>query len=182
MFRVRMLLLLSLMVLSTCGGKPSGQASASPPLLFTPSASVPDYLMTLGPAPGAHYTLAEYEDLAASFGWGATVPGICFSVTPVLLLEPGDFPTAEEWLSRMYIIVDGKRITEYHSLLKTDTLGLGHRDPKTGEYLYQAPAGSPFRVCYAAALGIGTHTVTVVISKTSGEVASHSWSFYIVEQ
>jgi len=137
--------------------------------------------MTLGPAPGEHYTLSEYENLAPSIGWGSDVPGICISVTPVLLLEPGDFPTAEEWLSRMYIIVDGKTITEPQSVLKTDTIGLGHQDPDTGEYVYKAPDGSPFGICYEVALGIGKHTATVVISKTSGALVSYSWPFYIVE-
>jgi hypothetical protein len=57
---------------------------------------LPDYLGVVVPRAGESYTTAEYEGLAPSLGWNATVPGICFSIAPHRFIEPGDFSTAEE--------------------------------------------------------------------------------------
>ena len=142
---------------------------------------LPKYLLFVAPNPGESLTITEYKELAISLGWDATMPGICLSVSPGPLLEAGDTPTAEEWLGQMSLIVDDKVITEYHSLLKTDSLGGEWRDPTTQELIKKEPEGSPLRVCYAATLGVGQHTVTVVVEKSSGELATYTWTFALTE-
>jgi hypothetical protein len=127
------------------------------------------------------YTLSEYNNLAPSLLWNATDPGICFSMEPFPLLTPGDFPTVDEWLEQMYLIVDDKVISNHHSLLTVDLVGQKKIDPTTGDILYQEPDGSPLRICYAVPLGVGQHNVTLVVEKTTGEKVDYTWSFVIKE-
>lgn len=56
--------------------------------------SLPKYLGFVTPKPDEIMTLAEYRGLAPSLYWGATEPGICFSISPFYFMEPGDFPSA----------------------------------------------------------------------------------------
>ena len=143
--------------------------------------SLPNYLGVVVPGPGETYTIMEYQSLAPSLGWNATVPSVCFSITPFRFLEPGDAPTAEKWLAQVHLIVDDRIITEYHSLLKTNSEGSQLIDPETGETIWKEPAGSPLRSCYAAPLEIGQHIATLVVEKTSGEQETCTWSFTITE-
>jgi hypothetical protein len=150
-----------------------------PTIAVTPP---PEYLGLILPEPGSSYSVAEYETLAPTLGgWEATVPGICLGVRPFWLMEPGDFPTPDEWLARIHLIVDGGMITEYHSILMNDSFGSEGIDSETGEVLFKAPDGSPYGICYAATLGVGRHTVIFVAKKTSGEEATYTWQFRITE-
>lgn len=147
-------------------------------IAVTPS---PKYLGVILPGPGEVYSIAEYNALSSSLGWEATTPGVCFGLYPFWLLEPGDFPTTQEWLERIHLVVDGKIITEYHSILMTDSLGSEGLDPETGQVLFREPAGSPFRICYASLLEVGQHTATFVAKKTSGAEVTYTWQFRITE-
>lgn len=150
-------------------------------LAITPS-PLPDYLGMVEPEPGQVYSVAEYKIIASSIhGWGATVPGICLWVRPLPLLEPGDFPTREEWLARVHLIVDDRAIKEYHSIFMNDSLGIQVADPETGEVLFKTPDGSPYGVCYAVSLEAGRHVATFVAEKTSSEEMSYTWQFVITE-
>ncbi|MGD8625851.1 MAG: hypothetical protein PVJ34_15040 [Anaerolineae bacterium] len=144
-------------------------------------AAMPEYIGFVSPHPGESLSMAEYKALAPSLGWNASEPGICVSLFPHPLMEPGDTPTAKEWLSQVHLLIDGDIITKYHSLLETNSEGGRLIDPDTGELVWKEPDGSPFGVCYAASLGIGYHTVTIVVEKTSGEQVSYAWSFAISE-
>jgi hypothetical protein len=147
-----------------------------------PVTPLPEYLGMVLPEPGGVYSVTEYEALAPSLGgWGATVPGICLGVGPFWLLEPGDFPTTEEWLAQIHLVVDGRIITEYHSIEMTDSLGSESIDRETGEVLFKEPPGSPYEICYAASLEVGQHTATFVAQRTSGEEATYTWQFHITE-
>jgi hypothetical protein len=163
---------------------PSVEPAATMELISEPGVSSipqPNYLGSLWPEPGETLSLSEYEALAPSLAWGATVPGICFGHQPLWLLVPGDFPTTEEWLDRVHLVVDRRKITEYHSIMMTDSEGAKMIDPGTDQALYKAPDGSPFGMCYAASLGVGRHTVTFVAKKTSGEEVTYTWQFTITE-
>jgi len=142
---------------------------------------LPEYLGFLKPGPGETYTLTEYENLAPTMWIGATEPGICFSIFVSIFMEPGDFPTAEEWLKNVYLVVNTTLIPDYHSLLKLDSEGLIATDPKTGEIIWKEPSGSPLRVCYAVPLEIGQHTASIVVEKTSGEQITYTWPFTITK-
>lgn len=147
----------------------------------TTSTQLPEYLPFVIPESGSRYSLCEYRELAPSLRWNATEPGVCVSISPIWLLEPGDFPTTQEWLAQMYLQIDDQVITEPHSLLETDSFGFELYDPETGKVVGREPDGTPFRVCYSVPLGPGLHTATLVVTKTSGEKVSYSWDFLIVE-
>ena len=156
--------------------------TALPPTEVTMAVTpLPNHLGVVMPQPGESYTTTEYEKLASSLGWNATVPGICFSIAPHRFMEPGDFPTAEEWLTHVHLAVDGSPIMQHHSLLKTDSEGRYLVDPDTKETLWKEPSGSPLRVCYAAQLGAGRHTATLTVETTSGEETTYTWQFVITE-
>lgn len=157
---------------------PTATLFVAPTIIVTP---YPKYVGVSVPEPGKSYTVDEYKALAPSLGWNATLPGICISIWPWSLLETGDFPTTEEWLARMYLVIDDQVISEYHSLLMTKSEGRWGFAPETKEKLWQEPPGSPLCVCYATSLDIGVHTATITIKKTSGSEVSHSWQFAITE-
>ena len=141
----------------------------------------PEYVGFVSPGSGESLSMAEYQALAPSLGWNASEPGICVSFFPIPLLEPGDTPTAKEWLSQVHLVIDDDIVTQYHSLLQTNSEGGRLVDPDTGELAWKEPDGSPLMVCYAASLGIGDHTATIVVAKTSGEQVTYTWSFAISE-
>ena len=146
-----------------------------------PLTPFPDYLLVY-PKPSSNYTMAEYEILAPSLGWGSTVPGICAIISPENFLEPGDFPqTAEEWLAQVHLVVDDTVIAEFHSLFLTDHEGITMFDRKTGAPVWKEPPGSPLRVCYEVPLEVGEHLVSIVVEKTFGEQSPYTWSFTITE-
>jgi hypothetical protein len=161
---------------STGVAEPS--TTALPPAAITP---LPDYLWAVVPDPGERLTIAQYEKLAPSLGWNATAPGVCVSIAPRRFMEPGDFPSAEEWLAQVHLSVDDRLIAEHHSLLKTDSKGAWLEDPETGSLIWKEPDGSPLRVCYAATLGAGQHIVELVVVKTSGESVVYKWFFVLTE-
>lgn len=158
--------------------EPTAVATATPAI---PVESLTEYLWFVVPVPGESYTVSEYENLAPSLGWNATLPGICFPISFFWLVEPGDLYTLREWLNRVHLVVDDVIITEYHSLLEQDTLGGVAIDPETGETISKVPDGDPAMVCYAIPLDVGQHTATITVEKTSGEQLSYSWSFVITE-
>ncbi len=150
------------------------------PATPVPAEPWPVYLSAIRPAPGKSYTVEEYEDLALSYvGGEARVPGICFTVYPASLVEPGDFLTAEQFLGRVSLVVDGQTKRFHHSLFKTDYPAVPISDPETSQVIAQIPEGSPLSVCYAASLGAGVHTATVAISRTSGVEETYTWQFII---
>jgi hypothetical protein len=107
---------------------------------FEPSAAIvplPDYLGAVFPGPGEHYTLTEYENLAPSLHWEAQVPCVCLSVSPIPFLEPGDLLTAQQWLSRVHLVIDDERVTR-HSVLETDSDTGYHYNPETGDLVFSA--------------------------------------------
>jgi hypothetical protein len=142
---------------------------------------VPRFLDEIVPEPGASYTLPEYDSLASSFlMWEPDAdPGICFTVFPLHLLEPGDFPTKRGFLNQIYLVVDGTEFTKYQGLYTTDFPAGELIDPETGEIIAREPEGSPLGVCYSVPLGAGMHSATVVVHKTSGTVLSYTWPFTI---
>ena len=155
--------------------------SPTPELLAVTELSFPDHILAVIPEPGESYTLDEYQTLAPALRWNATEPSVCVSVAPAPLLIPGDFPTEREWLARVNLVIDNQLIENYHSLLKTNSLGLILRDPETGDILAEEPDGTPYRICYAAELIPGQHTVTLVIQTSLGEEDTYTWMFNIVE-
>lgn len=143
--------------------------------------SVSEYLKAW-PAPGKTYSITDYQKLAPSLQWGATVPGICVYVWPFPFLDPGDFPTTEEWLDRIRLVVDSESITEYHSILMTDSFGREITvDTETDKLHYREPDGSPYSICYAVSLGIGRHAVAFAVEKSHGEEIAVTWEFTLVE-
>lgn len=188
MSRLALRVLIALVVLTSCQAaghsdrEDAPTETCAPFKTATPRVSPrPDYLLGIAPNAGEVLTVQEYERLAPSLGWDATLPSICLSIEPYPLMEPGNFPTAEEWLSRVSVTVDGRVIDTHHALLTTDRMGIQLSDPDTGELLKRAPDGSPFRLCYAATLGLGVHNVTLNVMKQPGEAATYTWSFELTE-
>jgi hypothetical protein len=142
---------------------------------------LPKYLGVVFPEPESQYTLSEYRDLAESLGWDAASPGICFSISPYYFMEPGDFPTVDQWLRKVVVSVDEEGSLEYSSVFLTDSVGIYYEDSESGEILWKEPAGSPLRPCYSASIDIGHHTVRITVRTTSGKQESFNWSFEIVE-
>jgi hypothetical protein len=50
-------------------------------------------------------TLTTYKEMAPSFHWGAEDPSICFSIFPFHFMEPGEFSIAEEWLKKVWLVL-----------------------------------------------------------------------------
>jgi hypothetical protein len=98
-------------------------------------------------------------------------------------MEPGDhFDSGPQWVrDRVYLIVDDQVIKTYHKLVETDSTGGEGISSDTGEVIWKAPDGDPFNVCYKVVLGVGLHTATIVIEKTSGEQETFTWQFRITE-
>lgn len=145
--------------------------------------SYPTYIGFTLPPPDSTNTELEYKQFAISTGWGATEPGICFSIEPAVFMEPGDFPKADEWLSNnVKVYINQKDLGRYTTLLLTDHEGFYQLSDVTGEKIYQAPAGSPLRVCYSVQLVVGQHNAEIIITTTSGKITTFEWSFVIVDE
>jgi hypothetical protein len=151
-----------------------------PTIAVTP---LPYYFWGISPGPDTTYSIEEYKILAPSKGWGASLPGICFIIFPVHFMEPGDFPTADEWISNnVKLIINQMEIDDYHALFLTNLLGGTNIDSETGEIIWKAPDGEPLRVCYAVPLEPGFHNGTIIVEKTSGKQISYSWKFEITTE
>jgi hypothetical protein len=146
-------------------------------VIATPTASFLGYVL---PEPGSSYTIAEYNKLV-TFSSDIADPSICFSIDSMGLMEKGDFPTMEQFLSWIYIEVDDVRISQYSSLWITSLEGGVAYDRFTNEILWKEPDGSPYRLCYAVDLGPGIHTATIFVEKSAEKRESYMWSFEITE-
>lgn len=143
---------------------------------------LPPFLGFVLPEIGSTYSISDYEKLAPSLeGWGATRPGICFSIWAFYFMEEGDFPTPEEWLDKISFSVDDQEIEDYHSLLETDSPGRFYMDPVSELVLWKEPGGSPYCLCYAISLKKGDHMAKISVEKSSGEIGEFSWHFRITK-
>ncbi|NIP54507.1 MAG: hypothetical protein GWN61_24300 [candidate division Zixibacteria bacterium] len=129
----------------------------------------PRYLGYVSPEPGSSYTIAEYNELV-SLSTDATDPSICFSIEPLWFMEPGDFPTMEQFLSWIYMTVDDVLISHYSGLRTTDSLGAEGYNRFTNELLWKAPDGSPYHLCYARGTKSGKTFSNYFCQKACGQV------------
>ena len=175
----RIFLFLTILLLVSChqilDEIPPSQKSGS----VLPS-ELPQYLGFVLPEINSTYSTSQYAGLAPSLGgWGATEPGVCFSIWAYFFIEDGDAPTTEEWLSRISFFVDDQEIIKYQSLLTMDTQGRVKTDPGSQEVIWKEPNGSPFGLCYAIELGPGDHVARMRVEKRSGTFVEFSWFFKI---
>lgn len=157
--------------------------SPTPETIILPTPQpLPDFLTIVFPEPSATYTLAEFEALTEKYGSMVASGEVFFDVHMEPLIEEGDFfDTVNEFFPRISVKIDGQLYTEPKDFIRTDESQQRYIDSETGEALYQLPAGRPFSLYYPMEDTPGLHTVEVEIRKTSGEVASYSWSFLLTE-
>jgi hypothetical protein len=174
----QVLLLWALAILASC--QTDGPAAIEATIVTTP---LPPYLGLVKPEPGKSYTLTEYKNLAPSTGWGATDPGICAVISPIPLMEPGDFfDSGARWIrDHVQLTVDDKTLTNTPIMFLTDSLGSEGIDPQTNQTIWKEPNGAPFAICYTVRLDVGVHTAKILIDKTSGERATYTWQFRITD-
>jgi hypothetical protein len=160
----------------------------SAPIVFAqvapiPPEPLPDFLYTVAPKPGEILSLHDYYgseyDLYPRLG-----PAVCVTVSPLSLLEPGDYWEANDVVERTTVKVDGEvqdePIGEFENYAVEHTLGaVNEAGNWTGTVV--ASAGGPYRWCLETPLGAGVHQAEVNFEKSSGEVVSFAWTFELVE-
>lgn len=140
--------------------------------------SLPPWIGYVEPYPGSCYTLSAYLDSAgASSYYELNGPGICFAIGGLFfLMEPGDFPTTEQFLSRYHLIVDGKFFEKYHYATEFG-FSFERLDPNTGEPLWRIPEGLEGSVCFEVPLDPGEHEATLIYEYPSAKSEEYTWMF-----
>lgn len=150
---------------------------ASSILAQFPLGQMPPFLGYVVPEPDSCYTVAAYEELASLSSLHEFMgPGICFSIDPFPLMEPGDFPTTEAFLLRIRMIIDENLISHYRSATEEGFV-YEHRDIETNELLWRIPEGAESQVCFEVALDPGDHVATIIFERTSGKMEQFTWLF-----
>lgn len=168
---------------NTVSSEETVSVTSTPETIVLPTPQpLPDFLTIVFPEPSATYTLADFEALTKKYGSVVASGEVFFDVHMEPLIEEGDFfDTVNEFFPRISVKIDGQLYTEPKDFIRTDESQQRYIDPETGEALYQLPAGRPFGLYYPMEHNPGLHTVEVEIRKTSGEIASYSWSFLLTE-
>lgn len=159
----------------------SSLSNQTPQVTAVETESAPLYIDSVWPDSGTHISLSEYND-----GWLFSIeqengiPSTCAEFWIELLVEPGDFLSQEEIMSRFSLEIDDQLIERPDNVLFSDTAGSdGPENPETGLPEYRVPPGSPFFVCFTTPLEPGEHTATIIANKTSGEELRYTWSFVL---
>jgi hypothetical protein len=148
---------------------------------------LPAYLRLVSPDPQAVVLLTTYQSGEHYPGNVGPDPmnarnGICTEVLPEPLLEPGDFfaerPNRGEYLpDRISAYLDGTKLNLNGEVVTV--LGVHHLWDEDNGIVAQAIG--PQVMCRLAEVEPGTHTASIEIQKTSGQIASYTWSFEIIE-
>jgi hypothetical protein len=133
------------------------------------------------PEPWSIVSSAEFEEGSSTFVEEPPRSSICLSITFFELVEPGDFLTVEEWLMRMYLIVDDEIVTQPFATHLAYNPPADLIDPETSKVVGQLPEGRPVNVCYDVQLAPGQHTATFIAEKTSNEEMKYTWSFVLTK-
>ncbi len=149
---------------------------------------LPPYLTFVKPRPKSTLNQKEYNSYALSTGWDASKPGICLGFRPIDLVVEGEFPSQEElidWISidvgeLLNLSVDGSLIHDSSEIITYPVDEEGEVD-FDGEPIAIVPWGSPYGLCYAAALGPGYHVVELTVKNGDQLKGEYSWSFQIIE-
>jgi hypothetical protein len=141
---------------------------------------LPPYLGFVYPTPGSILPKKEYETTMKLLD--DTKPSVCVSFWTFYLLEPGDDLSVDEALSRLRIEADGQQVSKIYAVLLTEDEPLLPQDPDTGNPVAQFEGGSNISGCFAVTLDTGSHTVSFIARKTSGEELRYTWSFTLTEE
>lgn len=108
-------------------------------------------------------------------------PSTCFAVNMLPIVEQGDdFEEVSDWLPRIEVMIN-ERLSQPIVAYAANALPRTVHDSDTNKVLYTVPGGGPFRLCFTAGWEVGLQVIEVRIQKTSGEVLTYNWHFFLEE-